>query len=96
MDQFDLSSQYKEERMKAIGKEVSKGEYDLYLFQELWIEEDYNMINANKPEEFHITKFLDFNEPSSKCGIQYCIHLCKFLNTWYKIKYRFTMKMNNG
>ena len=45
--------------MKAIGKEVSKGEYDLYLFQELWIEEDYNMINANKPEEFHITKFLD-------------------------------------
>ena len=78
---YNLSSLYKEERMKAIGKEVSKGEYDLYLLQELWIEEDYKMIKANKPEEFYITNFLDFNEPSSKCGIQYCLPLCKFLNT---------------
>ena len=75
---INFSSEYKEERMKAIGKEVSKGAYDLYLFQELWIEEDYNTIKANKPEEFHITDFLDFNEPSSKCGIHYCLPLCKF------------------
>ena len=64
--------------MKAIAKEVSKGEYDLYLLHELWIEEDYNMIEANKPKDFSITKFLDFNEPSSKCRIQYCLPLSKF------------------
>ena len=78
LDSGNISSQYKEERMKAIGKEVSKGEYDIYLFQELWIEEDYKTIKGYIPEEFHITNFQDFNDPNSKCGLQYCLPLCKF------------------
>ena len=73
-----MSSQFKEERMKAIADEVSKGEYDLYLFQEVWMEDDYKMIMESMPKKYHITNFLDFSVPSPKCGVQYCLPLCKF------------------
>ena len=43
--------------MKAIADEVSKGEYDLYLFQELWLEDDYKTIKERMLEDYEITKF---------------------------------------
>ena len=80
-------------RLRAIGQEVSKGEYDLYLFQELWIEEDYNTIKASIPAEYQITNFLDFSVQSPKCELQYCLPLCKFSILYQVFKY-FTI--NNG
>ena len=65
--------------MEAIADEVSKGEYDLYLFQELWLEDDYKIIEKSMPDQYQITDFLDFSVPSPKCGLQYCLPLCKFL-----------------
>ena len=79
LDLVGYSSQYKKERMEAIAKEVSKGEYDVYLFQELWTEKDYKVIKAHLPDGYHMTNFQDFNEQSPKCGIQHCLPLCKFL-----------------
>ena len=66
--------------MKAIADEVSKGEYDLYLFQELWLEDDYKTIKERMLKDYEITKFLDFNALSPECGLQYCLPLCKFWN----------------
>ena len=70
--------------MKAIAKEVSKGEYDLYLFQELWMTKDYERIKARIPEGFHITNYLDFSDPSQKCELQGCLPLCKFLHAYIR------------
>ena len=66
--------------MEAIADEVLKGEYDLYLFQELWLENDYKIIKKSVPKGYQITNFLDFSVPSPKCGLQYCLPLCKFWN----------------
>ena len=63
--------------MEAIADEVSKGDYDLYLFQELWLENDYKTIEKSMPNQYQITDFLDFSVPSPKCGLQYCLPLCK-------------------
>jgi hypothetical protein len=52
-----LGSKYKSERMQAISDEVSKGRYDLYLFQELWMQADYETVRAGLPEGFHMTGF---------------------------------------
>ena len=87
LDVTNFSSQYKEERMKAIGKEVAKGEYDLYLFQELWMPEDYKKIKESIPDGFHVTKDLDFTDPSPKCALQDCLPLCKFQKYQRNLKY---------
>ena len=63
--------------MEAIAEEVSKGEYDLYLFQELWLEKDYKTIQDSLPTDYEITDYLDFSA-SPECGLQYCLPLCKF------------------
>jgi len=52
-----LGSQYKTERMKAIAEELSKAEYDLYLFEELWMRGDYKTIRAGVPEGYHMTEY---------------------------------------
>lgn len=54
-----FGSKYKTERMKAIAEEVAKGEYDLYLFQELWMVPDYETVKASVPEGFYMTEFRD-------------------------------------
>ena len=77
-DTLKVSSKYKKERMAAIAKLVSQGEYDLYLFQELMVEEDYKVIKKSVPEGFHFTNFEDFNDPSQKCVLQLCLPFCKF------------------
>ena len=63
--------------MVAIGELVSKGEYDLYLFQELWMEDDFETIKSYVPEGFDIINFSDLNATSPDCGLQYCLPLCK-------------------
>jgi len=62
-----LGSQDKAERMKAIAEELNKGEFDLYLFEELWMRPDYWTIRAkvpefvdpktNKTKKYHITEY---------------------------------------
>ena len=52
-----FGSKFKPERMNAIAKEVSKGNYDVYLLQELWMEYDHNKIAASIPENYSITGF---------------------------------------
>ena len=54
-----FGSLYKTERMKAIAEEVAKGEYDIYLFQELWMQPDYWTVRNSLPEGFHMTEFRD-------------------------------------
>jgi len=39
-----LGSQFKQERIKGIAEVLKKAEYDIYLFQELWMEPDYYTI----------------------------------------------------
>ena len=88
LDFANFSSQYKDERMSAIGKIVSKGEYDLYLFQELWIQKDYETIKASVPEGFQMTNYLDFSDPSQKCELQGCLPLCKIKHAEYSKLYQ--------
>jgi len=45
----NLGSQHKTERMNAIAQELSKGEFDLYLFEELWMRPDYWTLQAKLP-----------------------------------------------
>ena len=52
-------------RMKAIAKEISKGNYDLYLLQELWKEEDHKIIATSIPRTYSITGFKQLS--SSGC-----------------------------
>jgi endonuclease/exonuclease/phosphatase family metal-dependent hydrolase len=55
----NFGSQYKTERMKAIAEEVAKANYDLYLFQELWMQPDYWTIRSVVPEGYYMTEFRD-------------------------------------
>jgi hypothetical protein len=69
MPQF-LGSLYKSERMAAIANEISKGDFDLYLLQELWMESDHNKIAASIPKDFSMTGFRQFSshlDGYSKC-----------------------------
>ena len=42
-----LGSKDKEQRMAAISEELKRGEYDLYLFEELWMRPDYETIKSS-------------------------------------------------
>ena len=50
-------SKDKEVRMPAIANEISKGNYDLYLLQELWDKEDYQIIANKIPTNYMISPF---------------------------------------
>ena len=52
-----FGSKYKNERMKAIAQEFSKGKYDIYLFQELWMESDHETIAREAPPGYTMTGF---------------------------------------
>ncbi len=56
-----FGSQYKTERMKAIAEEFSKGEHDLYLFEELWMSPDHDTVSYAAPEGFTITAFRELS-----------------------------------
>jgi len=51
---------YKTERIKAIAEEISKGEYDIYLLEELWMESDHDIIHSKIPNEFYMTRYREF------------------------------------
>ena len=52
-----FGSKFKTERMAAIANELSKAEYDLYLFEELWMRPDYATIRAKVPEGYFMTEY---------------------------------------
>lgn len=60
-----LGSEDKAQRMKAISEELSKGDYDLYLFEELWMRPDYATIRAGVPKGYHMTDLWKFT--NGKC-----------------------------
>jgi len=60
-----LGSEFKAARMEAIGKEISKGTFDIYLLEELWMEPDHDIIaNASKQANFSITAFRQLSPAS--------------------------------
>ena len=52
-----LGSEFKTQRMNAIAKEISKGEFDIYLLEELWMQPDHETIANNIPANYSITAF---------------------------------------
>jgi len=53
-----LGSEFKTQRMEAIGKEIQKGEFDIYLLEELWMQADHETIaNFSRSANFSITGF---------------------------------------
>lgn len=52
-----LGSEYKTERMKGIGDQVAKGDYDVMLLEELWMEGDHWSIAERLPAEAVMTGF---------------------------------------
>ena len=52
-----FGGKFVEQRMVKIADELSKGEYDIYLFEELWIESDHKTLADKIPEGFHMTKY---------------------------------------
>ena len=52
-----LGSEYKQQRMKAIAAEVNKAAYDIYLLEELWMENDYWTVRAGVPKGYNMTEF---------------------------------------
>lgn len=69
-----LGSQFKEERMAAIGREIAKAERDIYLLQELWMEPDYQTIRANLPKGYFMTLFrqLGLSTCDGHAGPEFC------------------------
>ena len=45
-----FGSEDKSLRMEAIGNHIKKGEYDVYLLEELWMRPDHNVIKSLIPE----------------------------------------------
>ena len=52
-----LGVPFKATRIKAIAEEISKGEYDIYLLEELWMEPDHDAIHSKIPNEFYMTRY---------------------------------------
>ena len=52
-----LGSEFKTQRMNAIAKEISKGEFDIYLLEELWMQPDHETIAKKIPANYSITGF---------------------------------------
>ena len=50
-----LGSEYKESRIKAIGDVVAKGDYDLFLLEELWMQPDHTTIASRVPAGYSVT-----------------------------------------
>ena len=50
-----FGSEYKDQRMKAIGDVVAKGDFDLFLLEELWMQPDHETIASQVPAGYSIT-----------------------------------------
>ena len=54
-----IGSEDKEERMAAIGKLLSKGEYDIVMLEELWMRPDHETIKQALGPEYYMTEYDD-------------------------------------
>ena len=67
-----LGSEFKTQRMKAIAGEISKGDFDVYLLEELWMQPDHTLIantlkNSSITQNYSITAFRELS-PSACDG----------------------------
>eukprot|EP00095_Tigriopus_kingsejongensis_P002255 maker-scaffold478_size161223-snap-gene-0.27 protein:Tk02255 transcript:maker-scaffold478_size161223-snap-gene-0.27-mRNA-1 annotation:"neutral sphingomyelinase" len=69
-----LGSQFKTERMKAIAQELSRGDHDIYLLQELWMNPDWNTLHAALPSGYYMTGFRDLalGTCDGRVGPEFC------------------------
>ena len=56
----------KEERINAIARQVSRGSFDVYLLQELWMEKDHAKIVASLKKGYYMTGFRQFTPKSGR------------------------------
>jgi len=54
-----FGSEDKSLRMEAIGQHIQKGDYDVYLLEELWMRPDHNTIKSLIPEGYYMTEVGD-------------------------------------
>jgi len=54
-----FGSEDKSLRMEAIGNHIKRGEYDVYLLEELWMRPDHNVIKSLIPEGYYMTEVGD-------------------------------------
>ena len=71
--QISTKEPHKEQRIAAIAKFIAKQDYDLYLLQEVWVENDYDIIKKALPSNMYITNFEDFNVDSCTVETHYKI-----------------------
>ena len=78
-----LGSEFKAARMEAIGKEITKGTFDIYLLEELWMEPDHDIIaNASKQANFSITAFRQLSPASCDGRV---LPTCKDHNSYIRM-----------
>jgi len=69
-----FGSQYKPERMEAIGNRIADGEYDVFLLEELWMQPDHDSIAAKVPQGYEMTGFRQLSLPTcdGRVGPDFC------------------------
>ena len=69
-----LGSEFKEERIKAIGDKISQGDYDVFLMEELWMNPDHDSIASRVPANFVMTGFRQLSLPTcdGRIGPDFC------------------------
>jgi len=85
-----LGSRDKESRMEGIGQEIGKGEYDVYLLQELWLRKDHAKIKSLIPQGYVMTEYAEMASscydgvfsPFGCSGLA-IVSKHKFLNVYY-------------
>ena len=85
-------STYKEERINGIAREISRGVFDVYLLQELWMEKDYYEIASSIPNGYFITGFRQLSasksESESYCDGSYSPKGCSGLTIMSKYPFK--------
>jgi len=56
-----LGSEAKTDRMKGIANHISKGDYDIFLLEELWMQADHETLAASMPKDFLMTGFRELS-----------------------------------
>lgn len=52
-----FGSEFKTQRMKAIRDEVAKGDYDVFMLEELWMQGDHGTVASQVPKGYFMTEF---------------------------------------
>lgn len=69
-----LGSARKEDRMEGIGQTIAKGDYDVFLLEELWMEPDHTTIASHVPKDYFVTYFrqLALSTCDGRVGPEFC------------------------